>query len=99
MTFGDSIASIAAPHTAAKLVIGMLSIHMSLRSEYVMFSILCAMQRPPTHHYFGMGIYYQELLRGGIVFASVRIYEAGSGDVECVEFTCIMFTSLYSRIR
>ena len=55
MFFG-SIASIAAQPTVVKLVIGMLSIHMPLRSEHVMFSTLWAMQRLPTHNYFGIGI-------------------------------------------
>ena len=56
VTFGDSIASIAAPHTAAKFVIGMHSWRLPLRSEYVMFSTLWAIQRIPSHHYFVIGI-------------------------------------------
>ncbi len=94
VTFGDSIASIAAPPTAVKLVFGMLSIHMPMRSECVMISTLWAIEWQPSHHYFVIGIWYQLLLRSGIVFASVKIYDVGFDDVECVDFTCIMFTSL-----
>ena len=71
VTFGDSIASNAAPHTTAKLVIIMHSKHMPVRSEYVMFSTLLAIQRLPSHHYFVIDIYYRLLLRSGIVFALV----------------------------
>ena len=71
LMFFDFNALITALHTAAKWVIGMLSIHMPLRSECVMISTLWAIQRLPSHHYFVIGIYYQLLLLGGIVSASV----------------------------
>ena len=37
------------------------------------------------------------MLRGGVVSLSVFIYVVGSDDVKCADFTCVVFTSLYSQ--
>jgi len=68
----------------------------ALRSEYAMILTSWPIQRLPSHHYFIKDIYYRLLLRGGIDVSSVFIYEVGSADVECADFTCIVFTSLYA---
>ena len=70
-TLGGFIVSIDAPPTAVNLVVGKVSSHMPLRSGYAIILTLWAKSRLPSDNYFVIGIYYQLLLRGGIVFASV----------------------------
>lgn len=58
-----------------------------------------ALEWLPNHSYFAMDIFYRLLLRVGIVVPSVFMCEVGSAVVECADFTCIVFTSLYSNNR
>ena len=70
-TLGGLIALIDAPPTVVNLVLDMVSSHMTLRSGYTIILTFWAKLRLPGDNYFVIGVYYQLLLRGGIVFASV----------------------------
>ena len=71
LTFGDLIPLIDAPPMPLNLVNGMLSWHIPLRSDYAIILTFWAIPPLPSRHYFVIGIYYQLLLCGGIVFAPV----------------------------
>ena len=98
-TFGDLSASIDVPPTTVELVVGMLSGRLLLRSNYAIILTFWVIQRLPTGNYFVMGIYYQLLLCIRVVVASVLLYEVGSADIECADFTYLVLTSIYSRNR
>ena len=53
--------------------------------------------RLPRHPYGAIDVYDRLLLCGGVVSLSVFIYEVGSDDVKCADFTCVVFTSLHSQ--
>ena len=98
-TFGDLSASIDSLPTTVKLVIGMLSGQLLLRSDYTIILTLWSIQRLPTHNYVVMGIYYHLLLHISAVVAWVLLYEVGSDYIECIDFTYLVLTSIYSRNR
>ena len=98
-TFGDLSASIDSPPTTVELVVGMLSGRLPLRRDYAIILTFWSIQRLSTHNYFGMGIYYQLLLRNSVVVASVLLYEVGYADIQRADFTYLVLTSIYSRNR
>ena len=98
-TFGDLSTSIDVLPTTVEMVVGMLSGRFAAAQQLRIILTFWVIQRLPTCNYFVMGIYCQLLLRSRVVVASVLLYEVGSADIECADFTYLVLTSIYSRNR
>ena len=97
VTFGGLLSIIIAPPTAVTLMIGMLS-DASRRGANRQWQWLHRQYtRLPRHPHGAIDVYDRLLLCGGVVSLSVFIYEVGSDDVKCADFTYVVFTSLYNQ--